>query len=206
MHSTPLSLLLLRTAEAIKHGCTVPDLAPVNLDFTPYLSSVTVFRDEVQGASQDAPPRDNGIVITNVNMSDQMNHLSCSTREVAVHATVAFLSSGTHTVLTIKDTSHGVVGVGLKITVDTKRNVFQLTYRHQTEPHTETISFNKDLRMKRWQQFVFVLSGTQFLFILGCEVVLSTTIAAPDLCFSSSSTISMGDVLDERASIAFRVS
>ena len=184
----------------ISHGCT-PDLIPQGLDF---LSNP--FAGRSIGAASGPSGFSRGFVLSNGTFSNEMSRLSCLTREIAIYLKASIISRTQHVLVRIADSSLGISSEELRIVLDTFSGFIRLTYNRQTQPHVETISIDGSVfLLRKWQQIVFLFSANQFVVIVDCAVRLSVTIPTPDLCFSSASTITVGDPGALSPSITFKV-
>ena len=158
----------------------------------------------LEDSSHEITEEVGGYVLTNSSQSELLNKLSCSTKEMAFRISIALLVGGVHPILQIADTKQGILGEGLTIVIDTVAGVTRVTYQHKGAPHIEVLPLK--LPTEKWRELMFVFSGNQLQFMVDCVVELARTIPSPDLCFSRSSTISIGQVMTTEELLTFRVS
>jgi hypothetical protein len=143
-----------------------------------------------------------GYVITDAAKSDLLSQLSCSTREVAFHVSLALMSQGIHPIIQIANTRWGLMGEALTVVIDTLSHVVRLTYQHRGNPHIELLPLR--IPIEKWRHLMLVFSSNQLQMMLNCEVILARSVPTPDLCFSHSSTVSIGQASTVHGTLTYR--
>jgi hypothetical protein len=94
------------------------------------------------------------------------------------------------------------MGEALTVVIDTLSHVVRLTYQHRGNPHIELLPLR--IPIEKWRHLMLVFSSNQLQMMLNCEVILARSVPTPDLCFSHSSTVSIGQASTVHGTLTYR--